>query len=416
MLQAVNQDGVKRHFLEALTEMEWRERKRHERFFCPVCQEEVLIKLGKKKRWHFSHKSRARCPAARHGETDVHRLGKEKLFRWLQSQGEQVSLEYWIPESRQRPDLYICGERQVVIEYQCAEMTVDQTMKRTKAYRAQRMNDMWILSGARVRRRMTQLFRFRLFEWYMSQNRHYERYFVYFDPQSDTFCFLRHVIPLDVSSCFATYTLFPSSEVTLSQLSHPPPMVPSYEASILSYRQKRRKSPVYRYQYRTFLSYLSSYHCHTPPLEAGWPLPSQCYIQIPCDIWQTHFLFSFVATQQNGVILFDQACSFLKRLFATFPHAIVPYCRRRDVIERIVSEYLQLLCVFSSLLPRSASTFVCCSPPHSEWTEETERHHIKYWESLFVNRTSTAMLEGGKSSKKDGYTKERGGGGRSEKG
>ncbi|WP_408010724.1 competence protein CoiA family protein [Pseudalkalibacillus sp. A8] len=55
-------------------------------FQCPVCKNNVTLKLGTKRIWHFSHLKDASCRVETEPESTYHLLGKRQLYRWLSVQ------------------------------------------------------------------------------------------------------------------------------------------------------------------------------------------------------------------------------------------------------------------------------------------------------------------------------------------
>lgn len=45
-------------------------------FFCPACQQELLLKQGRKVVTHFAHQPDATCEYTNEGESEEHRLAK----------------------------------------------------------------------------------------------------------------------------------------------------------------------------------------------------------------------------------------------------------------------------------------------------------------------------------------------------
>ncbi|MGF7013839.1 competence protein CoiA [Ornithinibacillus bavariensis] len=124
-----------------------------ENFFCPTCNERVIVKAGNKTIPHFSHVARTHCLSYDKGEGAYHETGKLLLFEWLRRQGISVRLEEYIPEIKQRPDLLIClNRKKVAIEYQCATTTPQEIHSRTKGYQSMGITPIWILGANQFKR------------------------------------------------------------------------------------------------------------------------------------------------------------------------------------------------------------------------------------------------------------------------
>jgi len=81
---------------------------RDDELICPVCKQPVLVRAGKKKRWHFAHKDLTNCPLKNESPNILQ--ARILLYSWLKSKlGEKVTIEKYFPESNlPRPiDCYV---------------------------------------------------------------------------------------------------------------------------------------------------------------------------------------------------------------------------------------------------------------------------------------------------------------------
>jgi hypothetical protein len=121
------------------------------RLICPDCGKPYEYCHGEIVSPYFRHKEKSECDMLYHeSETEEHIKGKISLYNWLLNLQEQsiiqnVKLESYIPETRQRPDLYFeyNGDR-YVIEYQCSPIA-SEFLERRELYKLARINDIWIL-------------------------------------------------------------------------------------------------------------------------------------------------------------------------------------------------------------------------------------------------------------------------------
>ena len=57
--------------------------------------------------------------------------GKELLYRWFKRQNFQVDIEYYLPEIKQRPDVFVeRAGRKIAIEYQCANLAIEAAVQK----------------------------------------------------------------------------------------------------------------------------------------------------------------------------------------------------------------------------------------------------------------------------------------------
>lgn len=105
MLVAKKSDGKRLSLGERYEKSDLIEIRSREKFYCPGCDEEVVMKLGNKKIWHFSHLAGRSCQYEYERESDYHLTGKLKLYNWLKEQGIIAELEQFDPKMNQKPDI-----------------------------------------------------------------------------------------------------------------------------------------------------------------------------------------------------------------------------------------------------------------------------------------------------------------------
>ncbi|WP_176463543.1 competence protein CoiA [Oceanobacillus manasiensis] len=131
-----------------------------ETFTCPVCGGKVIMKAGTKVIPHFAHHHVSSCAASEGGEGVYHEKGKLLLYEWLLSQQLSVSLEAYLPEIQQRPDiLLMIGSKTIAIEYQCARISPSIIYERNKGYEKAGITPIWIMGEQLLKRKSSQLFK-----------------------------------------------------------------------------------------------------------------------------------------------------------------------------------------------------------------------------------------------------------------
>lgn len=114
---------------------------------CPVCGGSYELCAGQVMILYFRHKDKKQCENYySEPETQEHLLGKEKLYKWLcKIPGVQnITLEDWIPETRQRPDIsFNYHNQKYVLEYQCSPIATE-FIERHDLYEAAGIKDIWI--------------------------------------------------------------------------------------------------------------------------------------------------------------------------------------------------------------------------------------------------------------------------------
>lgn len=122
-----------------------REIRKKQLFFCPACNERVVLKVGEVIVPHFAHIKNQSCDVFSEGETRAHLKGKHLLYNWYKKQSQPVLLEPYIRVIRQRPDLLLKQrQKYVAIEFQCSPIQSTYIRRRTKGYNRLNMDVLWI--------------------------------------------------------------------------------------------------------------------------------------------------------------------------------------------------------------------------------------------------------------------------------
>lgn len=118
---------------------------------CPVCGGDYEYCHGEVISPYFRHVGKECSVYYSEPETDEHRNGKLALYDWIKNQRNvtKCELEYWIPETKQRPDIYFeFNGKRFVIEYQCTPIA-SEFLLRKELYRLAGINDIWILGTSK---------------------------------------------------------------------------------------------------------------------------------------------------------------------------------------------------------------------------------------------------------------------------
>lgn len=114
---------------------------------CPVCDGDYEYCHGEVVSPYFRHVGKECNGYYSESETDEHREGKLLLYNWIKNQDgvTNCQLESWIPETKQRPDIYFeQNGKKYVIEYQCTPIASEFLIRR-ELYKLAGINDIWIL-------------------------------------------------------------------------------------------------------------------------------------------------------------------------------------------------------------------------------------------------------------------------------
>jgi len=118
-------------------------------FKCPGCNDSVFLKRGITRIAHFSHYARSVCQTFSEGETTEHLNGKKLIYDSLSNRNEIVTMEPYLPELLQRPDLLWKKKdgTSLAIEFQCSPLSSRKMVERTNGYKSAGYDVIWILGS-----------------------------------------------------------------------------------------------------------------------------------------------------------------------------------------------------------------------------------------------------------------------------
>lgn len=115
---------------------------------CPICGEKLIYKNGLVRIPHFAHEKDSECKYTFfENETKEHYLSKIFMYKKLKNISSilNLKLEHYIPETKQRPDLYFEFQGlKYVIECQCSPITLREIKERKDLYKLNNIIDIWI--------------------------------------------------------------------------------------------------------------------------------------------------------------------------------------------------------------------------------------------------------------------------------
>ncbi|MBT2756372.1 competence protein CoiA [Mesobacillus foraminis] len=295
MLVANREDGMKislgdcRDLQELL---QWRSR---ETFLCPECGTQVILKLGTKRIWHFSHQSGKSCAVENERESAYHMSGKLQLYHWLKEQGISAELEKYIPGCRQRADIALeWNQERYAIEYQCSAISAELFKKRTTGYIENGYIPIWILGGNQLNRMGPELISFNHFQYLFLRKQQGRWQLPIYCPETRQFIILNDILPVSSRKILASLSLKVRHSTFLSDLITPlPKKIDSLASWILELNKLKRTCFVYPGTLQKQLLnelYANRLNLLTLPPEIGLPLASGPYIETPALVWQT-FLY-----------------------------------------------------------------------------------------------------------------------------
>ncbi|MDN4492295.1 competence protein CoiA [Ureibacillus aquaedulcis] len=118
-----------------------------EKFYCPLCKQQLLFKIGSLKIPHFAHSSLSNCENLfSDRESETHLKGKEQLYSLFRALELDAQLEAYLPSIQQRPDILLerTTNQPLAIEFQCSPISIEKLMDRNNGYKREGISPIWI--------------------------------------------------------------------------------------------------------------------------------------------------------------------------------------------------------------------------------------------------------------------------------
>lgn len=262
-----------------------------ENFYCPGCEEKMILKIGTKKITHFAHYKGSSCVDQCENETEYHLEGKKKLYLWLKKKGIEPELEFFDKEIRQRPDIrFTFQNRRYALEYQCSVIPEAVFIKRTRCYLEHHYIPIWILGGEFFSRKSTSIVNLSDFQYLCINSSNSHSNLAYYCPTSNQFIFVQQIFPFTVRNALASFNIGPLENLNLQDITNPQPILPptieAWHKEITRFKQYYSQKPKgYRDPFLKEL-YLNQIHLAYLPPEVGLPLANSIFIRTPPAIWQ----------------------------------------------------------------------------------------------------------------------------------
>lgn len=346
MFIAKRESGEKIHLLDYHNEELLHRMRKRESFFCIACGKEVLMRLGKQKKWHFAHKKMDACLAFYEAESIYHMHGKELLYRWLKRQNFHAEIEHYLPEIQQRPDIFIeRAERKIAIEYQCANLSIEQLYKRTHSYWRAGIQVVWIIGGNQLKKHSAYWMKFSSLMAFSLQS-YPQPLLIFFCSKQKSFMKCTFITSFSTSVSFSHIIYLPTETTTFEMLFSSVP----FQKEILEREWKKRKDyfrknalPIWNYNHKSLLRLLYQCKCIPAnfPSEIGVPLPSSFAFQTNLFIWQAFIYMKYIGELAVGdCIPLEYVCSYIKKYTK---RRMLPYFSQ-NIWKVAVTEYMTFLC------------------------------------------------------------------------
>ncbi|MEH7158253.1 competence protein CoiA [Neobacillus drentensis] len=322
-----------------------------EEFFCPVCGESVLLKLGDQRIFHFAHKQGGVCRDFFENESIYHMEGKRQLYQWLLKQKIPSVLEYYDKEIQQRPDImFQFNGRKYALEYQCSTISESIFIKRTNSYLQNGYIPIWILSSSQIHFKRKNCVSLSNFQYLFLRTTSSGKLFIpSYCPEIHQFQIVESIIPFSIKNAFAHHSLYQIKNIGLNDLLEPqinhPIDFSSWNREIDKIKLNWTIHP--SRQHKSFLNEIYNSHLNLfllPP-EIGLPVPHTLYFQTSPLIWQLYFYLDIISSKNpNDFITLEDINFFLKKRIARkeIMYRTLPQLERSNPVVAILEYLFQL--------------------------------------------------------------------------
>lgn len=276
-----------------------------EKFYCPDCGEEVIMKLGNKKIWHFSHTASGSCQYEYDRESEYHLSGKLKIYNWLKKQGILAELEKFDQQMRQKPDIAFEWKGQkYAIEFQCSVIHADIFEKRTRTYLEHDVIPLWIAAENLIKRNSHMVVSMNHFLYLFLRRTKHAWNLPAFCPVSGQLINLHGVIPISSRKAITILEVKSLNQSSIDDLLSPKarqyPLLKIWQTENQKLKSRNLmnhgawQNRFLKELYRNRLSLL------TLPAILGLPVHSSPYIETPSLMWQTYIYLDIFRHHKSG--------------------------------------------------------------------------------------------------------------------
>ncbi|USD83878.1 competence protein [Bacillus safensis] len=318
------------------------------KFYCPECREEVQLKLGEHRVYHFAHKQLTACPLAS-GETAYHQAGKEAIMNWLRRLGYKPALEKYMSKIHQRPDVTVSiGSATYAIEFQCANISRQELRRRTEGLREAGLLPIWMIGANRLKRKSSQLFSFSSIHWGILRESE-KRRLIFFCPIQNRFIHLDQFLVFQPTKVCAAMTVRPPSAyrelpALLSPLSSRRQVNQQWLKCIQQFRQRpprilsnesKRLRDIFYEHHQTAFPFL--------PTELFIPVQEAYIFTSPVYVWQGCLYDWMMRKKGNGKVTIQQLMMEINRCVQTKEVKLRYGDVSREEIKEVITVYVKEL-------------------------------------------------------------------------
>lgn len=357
--------------------------KENEILYCPNCHEKVILKLGEKRIFHFSHQKGSFCSLEHEGETDFHLKGKLQLYQWLKLQNLNPILEFYDPSLKQRADImFNFGTNKYALEYQCSTISDSVFSKRTSGYRSKGYIPLWILGANQLNRKNNFVTSLTDFQFLFLQKTTSKSWTIpFYCSDTHHFILLHSIQPFTIRKVISNQTIQKIESISISHLLSPPKDQPINHHQWIA-ELEQLKSTLIRYSsgpQKSFLLQLYQNNLNLlllPPF-IGLPIDDSISIITPPLIWQAYlFIDIFIKKDTHTPISYHEIFNaFIKRKMKKQIHPRQSSVNAELNPSLAVYQYIELLVKLDILVKQNETTYFLSQPIELPKNMEEQRYN-----------------------------------------
>lgn len=193
-------------------------------FFCPSCNEKLILKIGTEITPHFSHSSVSTCSGG--GEGEIHERGKWLLYSWLKKSYEDVVLESYVREINQRPDILLTiASKKYAVEFQYSSISTAEIRKRNGMYKRAKIIPVWFLDVKHLQQRSQATFLLNSFakQFLFQPVRHPSPIILFFCTKTEQIISLQNILFISLTKVLSQKHVYPLKSYNWNDLFRAPP-------------------------------------------------------------------------------------------------------------------------------------------------------------------------------------------------
>ena len=209
--------------------------------------------------------------------------------------------------------------RKIAIEYQCANLSIEQLCTRTYSYWQAGIQVIWIIGGNQLKKHSAYWMKFSSIMAFSLQS-YPQPLLIFFCSKQKSFMKCTFITSFSTSIAFSHIIYLPIETTTFEMLFSPVP----FQREVLNREWKRRKDyfrqnalPIWNYNHKSLLRLLYQCKCNPAnfPSEIGVPLPSSFAFQTNLFIWQAFLYMKCIGELAVGdCISLKYVCSYIKSI------------------------------------------------------------------------------------------------------